>query len=273
MRKILSIFGTWVLALTISSLSQAENVTVENDNLKLHVEVDGAVGMPPLLLWNGGQTTTRMWDLTISRLEAHFRVIRFDVRGVGLSDANPPDVPYSMEQYAADANAILDAFGIDKVNVWSMAWGSRAAIIHAALYPERVSLLALYDVSVDPADTDAQAKGRALALKKQEKEGIPIIEWPENWNFHKNPDEAHKAMLAIQLFDDLEGQLNKIHVSTLISTGEYDPNLSSSKKMAKKMIDAELNIMKNVGHGSVLQRPDLTVDNFLDFALDRVDVK
>lgn len=271
--SIFHIFMRWIFVFMIGSLSHAESLTVESSNLKLHVEVDGTIGAPPLLLWNGGQTSTRMWDLTIPRLVEYFCVIRFDVRGTGLSEANPANVPYLMEQHAADANAILDALGIDKVNVWAMAWGSRAAIIHAALYPERVSLLALNDASVDLADLDAQASGRALALEKQVQEGTSIIKYPENWNFHKNPDEALKAMRAIRVFDDQEGQLNNIRVPTLISTGEYDPNLSSSKKIAKKITDAELIIMKNVAHGSVLQRPDLTVDNFLNFVRYRVGVK
>ena len=48
-------------------------------------------------------------------------------------------------------------------------------------------------------------------------------------------------------------------------TGEYDPNLESSKEISKRLPSANLKVLKNVGHGSVLQRPDLTVDNFLEF--------
>ena len=101
----------------MSSAHAETSLSVENDNLKLHVEIDGDKDAPALLLWNGAACTTRMWDFTIDRLAKHFRVIRFDVRGTGLSDPNPEGVPYTMKQHASDANAILDALGIKKTIV------------------------------------------------------------------------------------------------------------------------------------------------------------
>jgi hypothetical protein len=48
-------------------------------------------------------------------------------------------------------------------------------------------------------------------------------------------------------------------------TGDHDPNLSSSKDIANSSSTGQLRILKNVGHGSILQRPDLTLNNFLDW--------
>lgn len=252
-----------LLLVALNPIVNAETIMIESDGVKLHVEVDGAEDAPPLLLWNGAFCTTRMWDFTVPRLAEHFRVIRFDVRGTGMSDPSPDS--YTMEQHAADANAILDHFGIKETYVWSMAWGSRAAIIHTALNPDRVKLLALYDASVDAADVNAQAEGREIAFKKQQEAGIPLKDRPENWNYHKVGAEPRDAIGAIRTFKDQEGQLAKITIPTLVCIGEYDPNLPSSEKIAKKLANAELVVMKNVGHGSVLQRPDLCVDNFLAF--------
>ena len=50
-----------------------------------------------------------------------------------------------------------------------------------------------------------------------------------------------------------------------IMTGDYDPNLHSSKKILQRLPSAELKILEGVGHGSILQRPDLTVENFIEF--------
>lgn len=255
--------AAFLTTLAVMSTSSAETKMVENDGVKLHVEVDGNDAAPALLLWNGAACTTHMWDFAVPRLAEHFRVIRFDVRGTGLSDPSPTD--YTMEQHASDANAILDSLGIEKTYVWSMAWGSRAAIIHTSLNPDRVTLLALYDASVDAADVDAQAKGREIAFAKQVEAGIPLKDRPENWNHHENPDEVRKSIGAIRTFKDQEGQLSKITIPTLVCIGQYDPNLPSSEKIASKLANAELVVMINVGHGSVLQRPDLCVDNFLAF--------
>ena len=157
--------STLLTALVVMLPVQGESRFVENDSVKLHVEVHGKDDAPPLLLWNGGSCTTRKWDFAVPRLAEHFRVIRFDVRGSGLSDPSPSD--YTMEQHAADANSILESLGIEKTIVWSMAWGSRAALLHTALDPDRVTLLALFDASVDAADVDAQSKGREIAFEKR----------------------------------------------------------------------------------------------------------
>ena len=51
----------------------------------------------------------------------------------------------------------------------------------------------------------------------------------------------------------------------MIMTGDHDPNLQSSKQILQRLPSAEMKILEGVGHGSVLQRPDLTVDNFIEF--------
>ena len=146
-----------------------------------------------------------------------------------------------------------------------MAWGSRAANYHTGLFPDRVSLLALYDASVDAADVDAQAKGREIAFQKQVEAGMPLKDRPENWNYHERPTEVRKSIGAIRTFKDQEDNLDRITIPTLVSIGEYDPNLPSSQKIAKKLTNAKLVVLTNVGHGSVLQRPDLCVDEFFTF--------
>ncbi|MCP4754416.1 MAG: alpha/beta fold hydrolase [Proteobacteria bacterium] len=109
------------------------------DGASLNVEVDGPKEAPAVLLWHGAACTLRMWDRVVERLDDRFFSIRFDVRGVGLSSPTAdPDTQYTFEQYADDANCILDAYGVEKCHVWSMAWGTRAAVAYCSLNPGRV---------------------------------------------------------------------------------------------------------------------------------------
>lgn len=247
-------------------LLESEKLAIDVGGATLHVEVNGDVDSPALLLWGGNLCTTRMWDNTIPRLAGHFRVVRFDVRGAGLSGASDTEDGYALEQYADDATKILAELGIEKSAVWSMAWGSRAAVVYASRHPERVTLLALYDASVGRADAQAQGRGRERAFKLQEEAGIPPVPRPENWNYHKDPDTARKGYSAAGKVKDLPGFLDGITAPTMVCTGDNDPNLANSRMIAERVKNAELVVMKNVGHGSVLQRPDLAVDNFLYFA-------
>ena len=51
----------------------------------------------------------------------------------------------------------------------------------------------------------------------------------------------------------------------LVATGDHDPNLEYSREIVETVPGARLVVMENVGHGSVLQRPDLTTRVFLEF--------
>ncbi|MCY3970957.1 MAG: alpha/beta hydrolase [Acidobacteria bacterium] len=238
---------------------------IEAEGATLYVEVEGDRGAPAVLFWNGGGCTLRMWDFIVERLGTGYRTVRFDIRGTGRSSPAADPSQYTLEQYAADAARILDALEIARSHVWSMAWGSRAALAYAALRPERVDLLALYDAAIDPPDVPAQREGSREAVRKQEAAGIRRFERPTGWNQHANPDSVRPAMQAIFRGFDLTAAARGLTMKTLVATGDHDPNLPSSRDLAALAPEAELVVMENVGHGSVLQRPDLATAIFTDF--------
>lgn len=139
------------------------------------------------------------------------------------------------------------------------------AVVYAARHPERVQVLALYDASVGRADVAAQREGREKAFAAQAAEGIAPIERPKGWNNNVHKDATNKALAAALRFDNLPGELAKITAPTMVSTGDYDPNIVSSREIAAGIPGARLTVMKNVGHGSILQRPDLATQLFLSF--------
>ena len=60
----------------------------------LHYEVSGAKELPPLIFSNSLGTDFRIWDAVAERLAGRFRLVRYDKRGHGLSEATPP--PYAL---------------------------------------------------------------------------------------------------------------------------------------------------------------------------------
>jgi class 3 adenylate cyclase len=75
------------------------------------------------------------------RLASFGRLIRFDRRGVGLSDRGSPAVPPTLEQWAEDALAVLDAVGSERAVMVAGGASSLEAITLTAGYPERVGRL------------------------------------------------------------------------------------------------------------------------------------
>ncbi len=231
----------------------------------LNYEIDGPSGAPAVLFWNGAWCTLRMWDHVVERLKDRFLLIRFDVRGVGLSSpAANPDTQYTFEQYAADANSILDREGIKRCHVWSMAWGTRAAIAYCSLHPDRVVSAALYDASIGRADVNAQREGHNEAVRLQVEAGIEPFEPPEGYTSHDNRDAVAPSLAAASKFD-LVAAIPELTMPVLVATGDHDPNLASSRELVDKAPNARLEVFENVGHGSVLQRPDLTTSTFVEF--------
>ena len=230
----------------------------------LHAEADGAEDVPAVLLWSGARCTVRMWDRVVPRLTERFRAIRFDVRGTGSSSPAADSSQYALDVYAKDANRVLDAFGVAHCHIWGMAWGSRAALAYCLLHPERALSVALYDASIATPDPDAQREGARRALERQTAAGIPRFDRPAGWREHAHPDAVPAAMAAAARFD-FEGAPPRVNAPMLVATGDHDPNLPSSRDIAASAPNAQLVVFEHVGHGSVLQRPDLAVETFLDF--------
>jgi 3-oxoadipate enol-lactonase len=104
--------------------------------IKLRYVVDGNKDGPPLVLLNSIATDIDMWSPQLAGFTQRLLVIRFDARGHGLSDAPPP--PYSVDDLAGDAMALLDALALEQVHLCGISLGGLVALWMTAHHPERV---------------------------------------------------------------------------------------------------------------------------------------
>ena len=95
----------------------------------------------PLLLVSGLATDLRIWACQRLVFGRRFRCIALDNRGSGRS--GKPDGPYSLEQMAADAVAVLDAEGVGRAHVVGHSMGSYIAQVMAVQHPDRLRSLTL----------------------------------------------------------------------------------------------------------------------------------
>lgn len=75
-------------------------------DVKLHYRDDGDPGGAPLVFANALGTDLRIWDQVVALLPEELRVIRYDMRGHGLSAC--PSGPYSMGSLIRDAERLLE---------------------------------------------------------------------------------------------------------------------------------------------------------------------
>ena len=238
---------------------------VRVDGAILHVEVDGPEDKPALLLWPPGNRTLRVWDHYIPTLSERFHVIRIDIRGWGESSpAEDPERQYTFEQYTQDASDVLDHLEIEHCHIWSQSWGTRPAIVFCAFNPRRVMSAALYAANSDLPDREAQIAGTERAKAERERLGIETMALSDDFMDHKHPEAAKLVAGALRKFD-LSSVIDKLTMPVLIGTGAEDPNLVSSRVIAKTVPNAKLVEFPAVGHNSILEHPTLALQTFLDF--------
>lgn len=79
----------------------------------------------------------------LDRLSSYARLIMFDKRGVGMSDPLAVPMLPTLEKWADDVAAVLDATDAQAVSIVGKGSGGAMAVLFAALHPERVSSLVL----------------------------------------------------------------------------------------------------------------------------------
>ncbi len=102
---------------------------------------DGSEDAPVLVLSNPLGTAHRMWQPQLPALTRRCRVLRYDTRGHGGSEA--PAGPYTMAELGRDALDLLDALGIVRASFCGLSMGGMVGMWLAANAPERVDRLML----------------------------------------------------------------------------------------------------------------------------------
>ena len=82
----------------------------ELDGIKIHYDDQGDPDGPPIVFANSLGTDFRLWDQILPLLPAGLRIIRYDKRGHGLSQATP--APYSMGMLVHDVEMLMDHLGV-----------------------------------------------------------------------------------------------------------------------------------------------------------------
>ncbi len=174
----------------------------------------------------------------INRLGCFCRVIRFDRRGMGLSDPVSSSNPPTLEQWMGDAEAVLDAVGSERTALLGMAEGGFVVSLLAATRPQRVAALVL--VNATPGFTSEPFRQWGLAAGAldrlrgeidtawvQVEWGIPLFapsatgdaryrEWLRRAMRRSLSPATAKALFEVLFYSDIRDVLPAIRVPTLV---------------------------------------------------------
>ncbi len=114
-------------------------------NIRLHYQAIGPQDGPALVLSHALGTDLRLWDDLVAHLPAGLRVIRYDMRGHGLSTC--PEGPYFMGDLVADAAALIERLKLPDVVFVGLSVGGMIAQGLAAERPDLVRALVLLNTA------------------------------------------------------------------------------------------------------------------------------
>ena len=113
------------------------------NGITFNYEIEGPQGAPWIMFSNSLATNVGMWDPQAADLKGSFRVLRYDQRGHGTTEA--PAGRYTYPQLVADAVALLDALEIERTHFAGLSMGGATALALAELHPGRVDHVVVCD--------------------------------------------------------------------------------------------------------------------------------
>src|SRR5262245_40271139 len=123
--------------------SEGTQMQMSVNGININYTLDGPVTGPVVMLSNSLASNLTMWDPQMPVLMSRYRVLRYDTRGHGGTEA--PAGPYTLETQAEDARALLHTLGIPQVHFVGLSMGGMIGQMLGLECPELVQSLVLCD--------------------------------------------------------------------------------------------------------------------------------
>jgi 3-oxoadipate enol-lactonase len=243
------------------------------DGTRIHFEVTGKSGATPVLMIQGLGASKNAWNLQRIAMATRFRIISFDNRGAGRSDK--PTEPFTLEQMADDALAVLDAAGIETAHVVGASMGGVISQIVAVKYPHRVRSLTLVCTACrnHPWRQELlQTWAKTAADKGMIEVGKEAAQWVMSPRSFRRLVPAftwmgplaalrprHSFVSQIDAIlntrEDLVDQLSTITAPTMVIVGNQDilTPRGDSEEIAERIPNAELVVISGAAHGLMME--------------------
>ena len=284
------------------------------NGIELEYQATGEDGAEPVLLIMGlGAQLTRWPKAFVERLASHgFKVIRFDNRDVGLStkldaaglpnfpamvqalrDGRTPEVPYLLDDMAADTVGLLDALGIDRAHIVGGSLGGMIAQLVAADYPQRT--LSLTSIMSRTGNRSLPEALSEAAARLNDRGPDPLTDFEgyldhgvkmafvtgspayppdaaetrarirNDFNRSYYPAGLQRQYAAALASPDRRAKLATVRAPTVVIHGAADPlmPLAAGKETAASIAGAELRVIEGMGHDLPAALFDTVIDGIL----------
>lgn len=255
------------------------------NGIEQNFEVSGTEGKPWITFSHALCNNLTLWDDQAELLKDDFRILRYDHRGLGQTEA--PEGPYSFPMLIEDALALLDHVGVERTHWCGLSIGGMMGYGLAQQHGRRLLSLIACDSRPDaPPDYQAYFQHRIDVAAAEGMEGL-VESTVERWFTPKsvaaNIPVLEKVRAMIRSTDTtghagccealktlaFGSKLGEIKVPTLILGGAEDMGapVAALAEAAKAIPGAKHVIIPEAGHISNLENPtafNAALKEFLD---------
>ena len=245
-------------------------------DLRLHYAERGDQTGEAIVFLHGYSDSWYSFSQVLPLLSPQYHAFALDQRGHG--DSERPECCYTLDDFAADIDAFMDAVGIDEATLVGHSGGTFVAARVALSYPRRVTRLVLMGSAIIGANNEAVLE-LAEAVRTLEDPVPPefVREFQSSTIYHPVPEAFLETVVSeslklparvwrdymeeLILTPDHEAQLGELNVPTLVVAGEQDAFFprEEQERLAAAIPNAVLKVYPETGHSLHWERPEQVV--------------
>jgi 3-oxoadipate enol-lactonase len=255
--------------------STGKNLKIVVNNLSVSYDDEGPLDAPTILFIHGFPLNKSMWEHQVESLKESCRVIAYDIRGHGNSDASEEN--FSIDLFVNDLLHFMDALHITKPILCGLSMGGYIALNAAIKFPNHFAALVLSDTQCLADSSEAKRK-RMNAIENIHEYGVEIYAEVSIKNLFSSESFTKNKKEILQVRDMIVGtaaqslsytlfalserkgtcsKLQDIEVPVLIMVGKEDKITPpvAAQLMHEKIQGSLLKIIDHAGHLANLENP------------------
>lgn len=246
---------------------------VKANGITFNYEIEGPEGAPWLVLGNSLACNGSMWDPQAAELKRSLRIVRYDQRGHGQTEA--PAGRYTFELLMADVMGLIDALSIPRAHFAGLSMGGATGLGLAQRHPDRFDRIIICDSPCASTQATAQQwEERIVVAQEKGMEALvepTVARWFPPETVAANPPHLDRVRQMIRTTPvngfigcaaalanhDFRSQVGSVTRPVLFVVGEKDGTTPAAmRQMHEALGGSKFVQLPGAGHISNLDQPE-----------------